>query len=308
MLVNLNDVLLDAKRRKYGVGLFNAVNLELARGIIQAAEQTGSPVIMGTAEVLFPYGPLEEVSYYLLPMAKKANVPVVIHLDHGLKKETCIKALELGFSSIMYDCSTDPYEINVKKVKEMADIAHSYGATIEGELGHVGDNEGSAEGNSKLEDPSRFYTDPKQAKDFVEKTGVDALAIAVGTAHGAYKLPPKLDFERIRTIARTVDVPLVLHGGSGLTDQDFQKAIECGISKINIFTDINVAAVEAEFRAFDSMNKGIIDLIPAAVEAIKNSVIQKMKLFGSVGKAYIGESDIESIVKLVVQKVLGILQ
>lgn len=308
MLVNLNDVLLDAKRRKYGVGLFNAVNLELARGIIQAAEQTGSPVIMGTAEVLFPYGPLEEVSYYLLPMAKKANVPVVIHLDHGLKKETCIKALELGFSSIMYDCSTDPYEINVKKVKEMADIAHSYGASIEGELGHVGDNEGSAEGNSKLEDPSRFYTDPKQAKDFVEKTGVDALAIAVGTAHGAYKLPPKLDFERIRTIARTVDVPLVLHGGSGLTDQDFQKAIECGISKINIFTDINVAAVEAEFRAFDSMNKGIIDLIPAAVEAIKNSVIQKMKLFGSVGKAYVGESDIESIVKLVVQKVLGILQ
>lgn len=126
-----------------------------------------------------------------------------------------------------------------------------------------------------MEDPSRFYTDPKQAKDFVEKTGVDALAIAVGTAHGAYKLPPKLDFERIRTIARTVDVPLVLHGGSGLTDQDFQKAIECGISKINIFTDINVAAVEAEFRAFDSMNKGIIDLIPAAVEAIKNSVIQK---------------------------------
>ena len=294
--------------KEYGVGLFNAVNLELARGIIQAAEQTGSPVIMGTAEVLFPYGPLEEVSYYLLPMAKKANVPVVIHLDHGLKKETCIKALELGFSSIMYDCSTDPYEINVKKVKEMADIAHSYGATIEGELGHVGDNEGSAEGNSKLEDPSRFYTDPKQAKDFVEKTGVDALAIAVGTAHGAYKLPPKLDFERIRTIARTVDVPLVLHGGSGLTDQDFQKAIECGISKINIFTDINVAAVEAEFRAFDSMNKGIIDLIPAAVEAIKNSVIQKMKLFGSVGKAYVGESDIESIVKLVVQKVLGILQ
>ena len=115
--------------------LFNAVNLELARGIIAAAESTGSPVIMGTAEVLFPYGPLEEVSYYLLPMAKKANVPVVIHLDHGLNKETCLKALELGFSSIMYDCSTDSYDENVRKVKEMAEIAHSYGATIEGELG-----------------------------------------------------------------------------------------------------------------------------------------------------------------------------
>jgi fructose-bisphosphate aldolase class II len=209
MLVNMNDVLYDAKKGKYAVGLFNAVNLELARGIIAAAEQTGSPVIMGTAEVLFPYGPLEEVSYYLLPMAKKANVPVVIHLDHGLKKETCLKALELGFTSIMYDCSTDSYDENVRKVKEMADIAHSFGATIEGELGHVGDNEGSAEGSSHLADPSKFFTDPKMAKDYVQKTGVDALAIAVGNAHGAYKLPPKLDFERIRTIAKTVDVPLV---------------------------------------------------------------------------------------------------
>ena len=209
MLVNMNEVLLPAKQKKYAVGLFNAVNLELARGIIAAAEATQSPVIMGTAEVLLPYGPLEEVSYYLIPMAKKANVPVVIHLDHGLRKETCLKALELGFSSIMYDCSTDPYEINIEKVREMAETAHSYGATIEGELGHVGDNPDSAEGDSHLEDPSRFFTDPKMAKDYVEKTGVDALAIAVGNAHGAYKLPPKLDFERIHTIADTVKVPLV---------------------------------------------------------------------------------------------------
>lgn len=285
MLVNMNDVLYSAKKGKYAIGLFNAVNLELARGIIQAAEATNSPVIMGTAEVLLPYGPLEEVSYYLIPMAKKARVPVVVHLDHGLKKETCIRALELGFSSIMYDCSTDPYEENIRKVKEMADIAHSFGATIEGELGHVGDNEGSAEGSSHLTDPSAFYTDPKQARDFVEKTGVDALAIAVGTAHGAYKLPPKLDFQRIHTIAQTVSVPLVLHGGSGLTDQDFRRAVQEGISKINIFTDINIRAVEAAFRKFDSMDKGIIDLIPAAVEAIKQETIKKMELFGSVDKA-----------------------
>ena len=285
MLVNLNDVLLPAKKNHYAVGLFNAVNLELARGIIAAAESTGSPVIMGTAEVLLPYGPLEELSYYLLPMAKKANVPVVIHLDHGLNKETCLQALELGFSSIMYDCSTDSYEENVKKVKEMADIAHSYGATIEGELGHVGDNEGSAEGSSHLVDPKQFYTEPKMAKDYVDKTGVDALAIAVGNAHGAYKLPPKLDFERIRTIARTVDVPLVLHGGSGLTDSDFKQAIQDGISKVNIFTDINVAAVEAEFKRFSNMNKGIIDLIPAAVEAVEQETVKKMKLFDSVNKA-----------------------
>ena len=302
MLVNMNDVLKPAQKDKYAVGLFNAVNLELARGIIAAAEKTQSPVIMGTAEVLLPYGPLEEVSYYLIPMAKKANVPVVVHLDHGLNKETCIKALELGFSSIMYDCSTDPYEVNVEKVREMAEIAHSYGATIEGELGHVGDNEGSAEGSSHLADPSKFFTDPKLAKDYVDKTGVDALAIAVGNAHGAYKLPPKLDFARIETIRRTIDVPLVLHGGSGLTDNDFKKAIEKGISKVNIFTDINIAAVKAEFRQFSSMDKGIIDLIPAAVEAIKQEVIKKLELFGSVGKAPYSNYDVDKIVQAVIKE------
>ena len=292
------------------MGLFNAVNLELARGTISAAESRRAPVIMGTAEVLFPYGPLEEVSYYLLPMAKKASVPVVIHLDHGLKKETCLKALELGFSSIMYDCSTDPYDVNVKKVKEMAEIVHAYGATIEGELGHVGDNEGSAEGDSRMDDPSRFFTDPKMAKDYVDKTGVDALAIAVGNAHGAYKLPPKLDFGRIREIARSVSVPLVLHGGSGLTDNDFRQAIREGISKVNIFTDINVAAVEAEFQRFSSMNKGIIDLIPAAVEAVKQETMKKIDLFGSGGKADNGMNaggtgtvDVELLTKLVADEV-----
>ncbi len=309
MLVNMNEVLRPAKKNHYAVGLFNAVNLELARGIIAAAESSRSPVIMGTAEVLLPYGPLEEVSYYLIPMAKKASVPVVAHLDHGLTYDTCIKALKLGFTSVMYDCSTDSYEENVRKVKEMADIAHSYGATIEGELGHVGDNEGSAEGSDHLADPSAFFTDPALAKDFVEKTGVDALAIAVGNAHGAYKLPPKLDFERIRTIASTVDVPLVLHGGSGLTDDDFKQAIKDGISKVNIFTDINVAAVEAEFQKFHSMDKGIIDLIPAAVEAVKLESLKKMELFSSNGKADIGktaaasEIDVDLITKLVAEEI-----
>lgn len=306
MLVNMNQVLIPAKKNRYAVGLFNAVNMELARGIIAAAQTAQSPVIMGTAEVLFPYGPLEEVSYYLIPMAKKANVPVVVHLDHGLKKETCLKALELGFTSIMYDCSTDDYDTNVAKVKEMAEIAHSYGATIEGELGHVGDNEGSAEGSSHLSDPSKFFTDPKLAKDYVEKTKVDALAIAVGNAHGAYKLPPKLDFERIRTIANTVDVPLVLHGGSGLTDNDFRQAIKEGISKVNIFTDINIAAVKAEFSKFTDMNKGIIDLIPAAVEAVKQETMAKMDLFSSTNMAFFtkkcqdNDIDTDKLVNLII--------
>ena len=280
MLVNMNEVLLPAREGRYAVGLFNAVNLELARGILAAAQRTGSPVIMGTAEVLFPYGSLEEVSYYLIPMAKKAGVPVVIHLDHGLKKETCLKALDLGFTSIMYDCSTDDYDTNVEKVREMAEIAHSRGATIEGELGHVGDNTDAAEA-----DPSFFYTDPGQARDFVEKTRVDALAVAVGTAHGAYKLPPKLDFDRIRAIKEQAKVPLVLHGGSGLTDEDFRQAIRAGISKINIFTDINVAAVRGARQHFVSDDKGLTELIPAAVEAVERETAKKMELFGSCGRA-----------------------
>lgn len=303
MLVTLNDVLIPAKKGKYAVGLFNAVNLELARGIIEAAEKTGSPVIVGTAEVLFPYGPLEEVSYYLIPMAKKAKVPVVVHLDHGLRKETCLKALELGFSSIMYDCSADPYHMNVEKVKEMAYIAHSYGASIEAELGHVGDNPGSAEKSGNIPDMEKFYTDPDQAKDFVEKTKVDALAVAVGTAHGMYKFPPKLDFDRIRKIAELVKVPLVLHGGSGLSDEDFRKSIAAGISKVNIFTDINIAAVEAEFSAFDHMDKGIIDLIPAAVGAVRAAVEKKIRLFGSDGKAMPERMDKDMIARYIADEV-----
>lgn len=284
MLVNLNKVLLPAKRNKYAVGLFNSVNLELARGILQAAEKTGSPVIMGTAEVLLPYGPLEELSYFLIPMAKKAKIPVVIHYDHGLTFEKCIEALKLGFSSIMYDCSTDTYEENIKKVKELTYIAHQFGATVEGELGHVGDNEDSAEGNSHLFDPSAYYTDPKQAKDYVEQTKIDALAIAVGNAHGAYKFKPKLDFERISAISDAINIPLVLHGGSGLSDDDFKMAIQRGISKINIFTDINDAAAIGAQNAFADGKKCLTDMIPYEVEAVKKVVINKIKLFDSVGR------------------------
>jgi fructose-bisphosphate aldolase class II len=285
MLVNLNDALIPAQKGKYAVGLFNAVNLELARGIIAAAEKTRSPVIMGTAEVLLPFGPLEDVSYFLVPMAKRASVPVVIHYDHGLTAEKCVEALKLGFSSIMYDCSTDSYEENVRKTKEMTYIAHCFGATIEAELGHVGDTESSVEGNSKLDDPTKFYTDPEQARDFVERTGVDVLAIAVGTAHGHYKFKPKLDFDRIAKIGSIIGIPLVLHGGSGLSDDDFRTAIARGIAKVNIFTDINTAGATAAEEAIRDGKTALTDLIPREVAAIEASVTEKMKLFGSVGKA-----------------------
>lgn len=303
MLVTMNEVLQDAKKGHYAVGLFNAVTLELAQGIIAAAEETGSPVIFGTAEVLLPYNSLEDLAMILIPMAKRAKVPVVVHLDHGLHKETCLKALKLGFSSIMYDCSTESYEVNCERVREMTEIAHSYGASIEGEIGHVGGAEG-AETAEQQADASKFYTTPQEAKDFVDRTGVDALAIAVGTAHGAYKLPPKLDFERIRTIARTVPTPLVLHGGSGLTDADFRKAIEAGISKVNIFTDINIAAVESALAHFTSMGKGIIDLLPSVRDAVKLSVMEKMQLFGSCGKSPVAQQPDEALVRRVVEEVL----
>ena len=284
MLVNLNEVLIPAREKKYAVGLFNAVNLELARGIIAAAEKNRSPVIMGTAEVLLPFGPLEELSWFLVPMARRASVPVVIHYDHGLTAERCVEALKLGFSSIMYDCSTDTYEENVRKTKEMAYIAHCFGATIEAELGHVGDAAGSAEGNSVLDDPAKYYTDPEQALDFATRTGVDALAIAVGTAHGHYKAKPKLDFDRIEKIASLLSIPLVLHGGSGLSDSDFRTTIARGISKVNIFTDINTAAATAAGAALGKGKTALTDLIPGEVDAVEAAVTEKLKLFGSTSR------------------------
>lgn len=288
MLVNLNDVLMPARKGKYAVGLFNTVNLELARGVMEAAEELDSPVIIGTAEVLLPYGPIEDLAYLLIPMAKRASVPVVVHLDHGLREETCRQALDLGFSSIMYDCSTMDYEANIEHVKRMAQAAHSRGASIEAELGHVGDNVGDNEGGNPEgtfhgAGPSQFYTDPVQARDFIERTGADALAIAVGTAHGAYKLPPKLDFDRIAEIANTIPTPLVLHGGSGLSDSDFRTAVERGISKVNIFTDINQAGARAAGCGYRE-GTGLTDIILPEIEAVKRSVMEKMRLFGSVGR------------------------
>ena len=285
MLVNLNQVLLPAKAKKYAVGLFNTVNFEMARGVLAAAEAQKSPVIIGTAEILLPFGPLEELAEFLIPMAKKASVPVVVHFDHGLSFDKCIEALKLGFSSIMYDCSTDTYEENIRKVKELTQIAHCFGATVEGELGHVGDNEGSAEGSSNLNDPAMFYTDPAQAKDYVARTNIDALAIAVGTAHGAYKMKPKLDFQRIAAIRDLLEVPLVLHGGSGLSDQDFHWAIEEGISKVNIFTDINVAAADAVRTALSEGKNSMTDMIPYQISAIQRATEAKMRLFDSNNRA-----------------------
>jgi fructose-bisphosphate aldolase class II len=234
---------------------------------------------MGTAEVLLPYGPLEEVSYYLIPMAKKASVPVVIHLDHGLTYDTCVKALKLGFSSVMYDCSTDSYEENVRKVKEMADIAHSYGATIEGELGHVG---------MTSDDDMDEFTTPEDAKRFVEETGVACLAVAVGTAHGRYSKPPKLDIERIKDIRKaTNNAALVLHGGSGVPDEEIKKAVAAGIRKMNFATDICYAFLDTCLEELQKPDRAVaIDtFMKKPIEAVKDFCITRIKLVGADGKA-----------------------
>ncbi len=280
MLVNMNDVLLPAKAEGYGVGFFNAVNVEMARAIIETAEELGAPVMVGTAEILLPAMELERVAEYLIPMAEKASVPVCVHYDHGLTFERCMEALKLGFTSIMYDCSTAPYEENVEKVARMVEICHAMGATVEGELGHVGDNAGAG----KLEKPDDYFTQPDAAENFVSRTGIDSLAVAVGNAHGDYAFPPKLDFERIRVISERTGIPLVLHGGSGLSDDDFHKAVKLGVSKINIFTDIDKAGRAGVEKGLREGAKTMMQLIPYEIEAMKEVVSEKIRLFGSDGK------------------------
>lgn len=282
MLVTLREVLKDAQEKKYGVGLFNTVNLEMTKGVIQAAEELHSPVIIGTAEVLLPYAELEELAYFMIPMAKKASVPVVLHFDHGVTEQRIMEALKLGYTSIMYDCSTDTYENNVKRVAEMVKIAGTFGASVEAELGHVGANEGNL-GKADVDDDS-IYTQPEQAKDFADRTNVDALAVAIGTAHGAYKEKPKLDIGRLAEISRTVSTPLVLHGGSGLSDDDFRNCVANGITKINIFTDINCIAARTAYENYKD-GLGQTNIQNQVIEAVKQETMKKMKVFGSVNKA-----------------------
>lgn len=279
MLATLRDILPRAAKEHYAVGLFNTVNLEMAKGVLAAAEELRSPVIIGTAEILLPYAELEELSWFLLPMARKASVPVVLHYDHGLTPERVHQAMELGFSSVMYDCSTLDFDGNCREVAALVREAHSRGVSVEAELGHVGDNSAGSVGQD-----GSIYTEPEEARRFWELTGVDALAVAIGTAHGAYKAKPRLDFDRLSEIAGLVGAPLVLHGGSGLSDSDFRRTIARGIAKVNIFTDINCAAAAAAHDSWAG-GKGMTDLMPAVCEAVRAATAQKMEIFGSCGKA-----------------------
>lgn len=277
MLVNLNDVLKKAQAENYGVGLFNTTDTDMLEAAISAAEELNSPIIIGTAEILLPNGELKLISPSIIAAAKQAKVPVVVHYDHGLTFDRCIEALKLGFSSIMFDGSTGDTELNIAATKEIVKIAHSFGATVEGEIGHVG------QADAVDDKATDNYTTPEEAADFIAKTGIDALAIAIGTAHGAYKEKPNLDIERLKEIRAKVNTPLVLHGGSGLSDDDFKNTIRNGIAKVNIFTDLCVAGTKAmEYGIKNGLS--YLEIRNMKVDYIKEAIKTKIRLFGSENK------------------------
>lgn len=277
MLANLNDVLPKAQKEHYAVGLFNSIDTDMLEAVISAAEELESPIVIGTAEVLLPYGELKLLAPSVIAAAERAKVPVVVHYDHGLTFEKCMEALKLGFTSVMYDGSAGEYNQNLADTAEVVRIAHAMGASVEGEIGHVGEADSN---DGALTD---MYTTPEEAVAFVKATGVDALAVAIGTAHGVYKTKPRLDIGRLRQIRAALDTPLVLHGGSGLTDEDFRDTINAGIAKVNIFTDLCVAGTNA-MKHGSLAGKSYLDIRADRVEAIRQVVKEKILLFGSAGK------------------------
>mgnify|MGYP002534981290 FL=1 len=277
MLANLNDILPRAAKEHYGVGLFNTIDTDMLEAAISAAEELRSPIIIGTAEVLLSYGELKLIAPSVIAAARRASVPVVVHYDHGLTFERCMEALKLGFTSVMFDGSAGDSANNTAATREIVKIAHAMGATVEGEIGHVGE---AASGDNETNDR---YTTVKEATDFVNATGVDALAVAIGTAHGAYKAKPRLDIERLKEIHAAITTPLVLHGGSGLSDDDFRNTVREGISKVNIFTDLCIAGANA-MKDAENAGADYLKTREMRVKYINAAVKQKIKLFGSIGK------------------------
>lgn len=226
----MKSLLEKAKNNHKGVGAFSVGNMEMVKGALQAAEELDTPVILQIAEVRLKHSPLSLMGPMMVQAAREAKVDVAVHLDHGLTMEVVRKALELGFTSVMFDSSAYPFEENMARTREVVRIAGKYGATVEAELGLVG---GSEDGSC---DHGIRCTDPEDAERFCENTGIDVLAVAIGNAHGNYPVAPKLAFDVLEEIHEKTGIPLVLHGGSGISDEDFQKAISLGIVKVNIAT------------------------------------------------------------------------
>lgn len=273
-LVTMKELLERAKSNYRGIGAFSVGNMEMVKGAIQAAEELDTPIILQIAEVRLKNSPLHLMGPMMVQAAKEAKVDVAVHLDHGLTFETVDKALELGFTSVMLDASTLPFEENIARVKAVVEKARKYGATVEAELGLVG---GSEDGSC---DHGIRCTDPDDAVVYARETGIDALAVAIGNAHGNYPVAPTLAFDVLEKIHEKVDIPLVLHGGSGITDKDFQKAISLGIRKVNIATasfNSLTAHVEKYMESTDKHN--FFDLNEAMVQGTYENVKKHILVF-----------------------------
>ncbi len=280
MLVTMNELLKIAEEKKIAIGSFNTPNLENMIAVIAAAEKLGVPVMLMHAQLHEDVVPMEIIAPVMIAMAKNAKVPVGVHLDHCDDLEYLERALELGFTSVMFDGSLLPYEENVKKTKKAVSLAKKYGANVEAEIGVLGGREAGAKDTGvKVED---MYTDPNLAQTFVQETGIDALAASFGTAHGFYAVAPKLDFERITRINELVGIPLVMHGGSGVSPEDYLTAIDCGIRKINYYSYMGGAGVTGVKEYLDEHNGNVSfyhELANAAIKSMSGNVEKAMRIF-----------------------------
>ncbi len=274
-------MLLDAQKGKYAVGAFNVENMEMVKAVIAAAEETRSPVILQTTPSTVKYGSLEMFFAMVSAEAKKATVPVALHLDHGDSYELALKALKAGYTSVMIDGSHESFEDNIEVSRRVNEVATVFNVPVEAELGKVGGKE------DDLEAEADTNTDPKEAKEFVERTNISSLAIAIGTAHGFYEGTPVLDKKRVSAIRELVSIPLVLHGASGLSDEDVRECIERGICKVNFATELRVAYTDGCKKVFaeapDTFDPKKLGL--AGMENVKNLAKERMNVCGCVGKA-----------------------
>jgi len=277
MLATLNEVLAMAEKENYAVGAFNTPNFECLMAVIHVAEKLNVPVIISHAELHEQVSPLSEIGSVMVLKAKEAKVPVCVHLDHGETLDYLQKALEIGFTSVMYDGSRLSYDENVANTKKAVELAKKTGASVEAEIGVLGGHEAGAKTNVKTED---LYTDPDIAKLFVEETKIDALAASFGTAHGIYKVKPKLDFERIEKIRTLVKIPLVMHGGSGVSPEDYITAISKGVRKINYYSYMAREGVTATENLLQTKEITFFhDIADAARKAMEEDVMRAMNVF-----------------------------
>ncbi len=271
-LVTLEKLLNNAEEKKIAVGAFSVGNMEMILGAIKAAEEMQTPIIIQIAEVRLPTSPLKIIGPMMVAAAKNSSVDICVHFDHGLNYETVETALEIGFSSVMIDGSLLPYDENISLVKKVVDVAKKCGASVEAELGIVGGNEGDGKAHNIM------CTEPETAKDFCNKTGINALAVAIGNAHGHYKVQPKLRLDILKDIDNVCETPLVLHGGTGITPETFQECIRNGIRKVNIAT-ASFDAVSFAAKNISESNGNYFKLSQAMQDAVYENVKKHIRIF-----------------------------